>query len=112
MVPPPINKKCIETMFQDIPRFSKDGKRLLKSKGSLECIKLAGELFYKAGTSGSLECLHDIATNDHPGLEWVIWPRGGWGTNTLPAIYIRNPYMEKDLAKAKEILKKEAAKTK
>ena len=97
MPPPPIKNKCIETKFEDIPRFSKDGKRRLKSKQSAEYIEIAGKRFYSRGTSGDLKTLHAIAKG-YPGCEWVIWPRrGGWDTTTLPAIYIRNPAREKEL---------------
>jgi len=96
VTPPPITGKCIDTKFEDIPRFSKDGKRRLKSKNSIEYVELAGKRFYSRGTSGDLETLRAIA-NGYPGCEWVIWPRGGWGTTTLPAIYIRNPAREKEL---------------
>lgn len=105
MPPPPIENKCIETKFEDIPRFSKDGKRRLKSKHSIEYIELAGKRFYREGQYADLEAAHDMACKDHPGCEWVIWPRGGWGTTTLPAIYIRNPAREKELeAEARKAL--------
>jgi hypothetical protein len=104
-LPPPIENKCIGTMFEDIPRFSRDGKRRLKSQYTIEYIELAGKRFYYAWASGDLDTLYNAAIRDHPGREWVIWPRGGWGGTTMPAIYIRNPDREIELeAEARKAL--------
>jgi len=67
-------------------------------------IEIAGKRFYHRETSGNLETLHAIA-NEHPGCEWVIWPRIGIVDDGPPAIYIRNPAREKELeAKARAAL--------
>lgn len=94
---PPIENNVLETLFEERPKLNRLGRKT-RGKYSVEYIEINGVRFYYMSQFINQDAAYLAVTEQHPGVEWVIWPRGGWGNPTLPAVYVRDLEREKELA--------------
>ena len=104
-----IPNKAIEIQFEEHRTTNYRGQRT-RGTVSIEYILLAGKRFYYEGIWAGCEAAYRKAVDEHPGQEFVIWPRGGWGNPGLPGLYIRSPCRDADWAEEKKWNKEQAEK--
>jgi hypothetical protein len=105
----PIKDCILKTKFEKRVKHDRQGRKT-RGRYSVEYIEINKVRFYYMGQFASQSIAYLTVTVKHPGIEWIIWPRGGWGNPVLPAVYVRDPDREKELREEKKAAKEAAKK--